>query len=314
MYHFIVNPGSRSGKGRQIWLRIKKILDRKSVAYRCYMTEYAGHARHFAEEISSRASREHPANIIVMGGDGTIHEVLTGIKDLKAVVFGFIPTGSGNDFCRGMNLPNDPVSALRVILYDHRIGRMDVPKIRFKTGSGAVTSYRFGISAGMGYDAAVCQEVQISSAKKILNRLGLGKLTYLYVALRQMIFQTPSSVKITLDENRRYAYDKMYFAAVMNQKYEGGGFKFCPLANTHDHILDVIVVEGIPKLMMLLALPSAFRGAHTHVPGIHIYRCRSIIIDSPLPLPVHVDGEPRGHRKKIAVTTETDQISIFLPE
>ena len=314
MYHFIVNPGSRSGKGKEIWHRIKKILDKKSIPYRSYMTEYAGHAKRFAEDISAHASAEHPVKIIVMGGDGTIHEVLTGIKDLRAVIFGFIPTGSGNDFCRGMNLPQDPLEALRIILYDHRTGRMDVPKIRFKSGDGAVTSYRFGISAGMGYDAAVCHEVQITPAKKILNRLGLGKLSYLYVALKQMFFLKPSSVRFTLDENRRYAYDNVYFIAVMNQKYEGGGFKFCPLANTHDHILDVIAVEGIPRILMFLALPSAFWGAHTHVPGIHIYRCRSIVVDSPIPLPVHIDGEPRGLRKKIAVTTETDQISVFLPE
>ncbi len=314
MYHFIVNPNSRSGNGRKIWNRIRTILDKKSIAYRSYMTKYAGHAIRLAEEITKDASCEKPVTIIVMGGDGTIHEVLTGIRNLKAVIFGFIPTGSGNDFCRGMNLPHDPVQALKIILYDHRIGRMDVPVIRLKNEDGTVTTSRFGISTGMGYDAAVCHEVQVTPAKKMLNNFGLGKLTYLYVALRQMLFLTPSSVRFTLDENRKYAYDKLYFIAVMNQKYEGGGFQFCPLANTHDHILDVIAVEGIPRLLMCLALPSAFRGAHTKVPGIHIYRCRSIVIESPVPSPIHIDGEPCGFKKKIAVSTEKEQISILLPE
>ena len=65
--------------------------------------------------------------MIAIGGDGTIQEVLTGITDFDRVVFGYIPTGSGNDFCRSMELPFDPMESLEYILKAERIAPMDVP-------------------------------------------------------------------------------------------------------------------------------------------------------------------------------------------
>ena len=61
-----------------------------------------------------------------------------------------------------------------------------------------------------------------------------------------------------MDEERIYPFHKVYFAAVMNQKYEGGGFKFCPDASPSDGYLDVIVVDGLSKLKVLFCLPTAY--------------------------------------------------------
>ena len=191
MYSFIVNPNSRSGQGREIWNHLRSIMESQGISYQYYLTEYVGHATEFARKISASGTPDEPATLVTVGGDGTIYEVLTGIEDLDNVIFGFIPTGSGNDFCRSMGLPRNPEEALRIILNKRRIVSMDVPKIQL--GSHA---YRFGISAGMGYDAAICQEVLITPGKKFLNRLHLGKLTYLMVALKQFLFLTPFTVTV----------------------------------------------------------------------------------------------------------------------
>ena len=71
------------------------------------------------------------------------------------------------------------------------------------------------------------QEVLATPLKKIFNRLGLGKLIYLFIALKQLIFINPGKMTVTLDGENTFSYDHVYFTAVMNQKYEGGGFKFC---------------------------------------------------------------------------------------
>lgn len=63
---------------------------------------------------------------------------------------------------------------------------------------------------------------------------------------------------VTLDGENTFSYDHVYFTAVMNQKYEGGGFKFCPDAQPDDQVLDVILVEGIRKIKLLFCLPTAF--------------------------------------------------------
>ena len=64
--------------------------------------------------------------------------------------------------------------------------------------------------------------------KKVLNKIGLGKLVYLFVALKQLLFLKPSSMTLLMDDNKKEEFSKVYFTAIMNQKYEGGGFKFCP--------------------------------------------------------------------------------------
>lgn len=121
-----------------------------------------------------------------------------------------------------MQLPQDPHEALDCILKRKHIASMDVPVISIKGRKS-----HFAISCGIGFDAAVCHEVSVTPMKKILNRVGLGKLVYLFVALKQLLFLKPVPVTLRMDEERIYPFHKVYFAAVMNQKYEGGGFKFC---------------------------------------------------------------------------------------
>ncbi len=308
MYYFIVNPNCRSGRGREIWLQLKKTLDARGIPYKYAVTRYAGHAQQIADKFTKNASVSSPCHLIVLGGDGTIHEALSGIRDLESVIFGFIPAGSGNDFCRGMKLDNDPTAALETILTFGKEARMDVPVIR----CGSYTS-RFGISCGIGYDAAVCHEVLTTPLKKVFNRIHLGKLVYVIIALKQMLTCKPAEAEIVLDGCRTVNLKKMYFAAIMNQQYEGGGFRFCPKGRPDDGRLDLIAVDGIPKLKMLCILPTAFWGGHTRFKGIHILQCKSADIRTSAPLAVHIDGESGGVRSEMSVRLEPRQLTIIVP-
>ena len=306
MYSFIVNPNSRSGEGRNVWNRLRSIMESQGISYQYFLTEYVGHATVLAEKISAAGTPEDPVTLVTVGGDGTIYEVLTGIIDLSSVVFGFIPVGSGNDFCRSMKLPQDPMKALELILSDKRPHLMDVPHI-----SCGSSSSRFAISCGIGFDAAVCHEVGVTPMKKVLNKIGLGKLVYLFVALKQLLFLKPSSMTLLMDDNKKEEFSKVYFTAIMNQKYEGGGFKFCPDASPSDGYLDVIVVDSLSKPKVICCLPTAFFGKHTHFNGIHIFRCKKIDIHSEARLAVHKDGESAGLLHDFSVCMEPKQINMI---
>ena len=308
MYYFIVNPNSRSGKGALIWKELRRTLRQKHVSYKAVFTEYRGHAVKLAASVTAKASPEHPVYLIAVGGDGTIQEVLSGVKELSCIYFGYIPPGSGNDFCRSMQLPQDPHEALDCILKRKHIASMDVPVISIKGRKS-----HFAISCGIGFDAAVCHEVGVTPMKKVLNRVGLGKLVYLFVALKQLLFLKPVPVTLRMDEERIYPFHKVYFAAVMNQKYEGGGFKFCPDASPSDGYLDVIVVDGLSKLKVLFCLPTAFWGKHTQFTGIHIFRCKKVEVFSTVPLAVHKDGESAGIQETFSVSIEKEPVKIILP-
>lgn len=306
MYYFIVNPNSRSGKAALIWKDLEKVLQERNIEYKTFFTEYKGHAALLSASITADLPADTSLRLIAVGGDGTIQEILSGVKDLSRITFGYIPTGSGNDFCRSMKLPQNPMEALDLILSDKRPHPMDVPHI-----SCGSNSSRFAISCGIGFDAAVCHEVGVTPMKKILNKIGLGKLVYLFVALKQLFFLKPSPMTLTMDGDRVEKFSKVYFTAVMNQKYEGGGFKFCPDASPSDGYLDVIVVDSLSKPKVLCCLPTAFFGKHTHFNGIHIFRCKKIDIHSDARLAVHKDGESAGLLHDFSVCMEPEQLNMI---
>ena len=106
MYYFIINPHSKSGYGMSIWKRAEAILKEREVSYEARFTEYTGHAKKLAEQI---ANLSRPCTLGVLGGDGTLNEVINGLAetDFSHITLGYLPTGSGNDFARALNLSCD---------------------------------------------------------------------------------------------------------------------------------------------------------------------------------------------------------------
>ena len=263
-YDFIINPESRSGLGEMTWKMIEPELKKQRVRYRVHMTAKRKDAGKIAEELTSDG-REH--TLVVLGGDGTLNEVVNGIRDPEKITLGYIPIGSSNDFARGLRLPKDPMDALEAVLHPGKVIRMDVGVI-----SDGTRSRRFLVSAGIGFDAAVCHEVCVSRWKVILNRLGLGKLSYAVVALDRLAKDRPAHLALTMEDGSRREFPGTCFAAFMNLPYEGGGFKFCPGASPEDGLLDVIVAHGLSVPKILCLLPLAFGGKHTGSKGITILK------------------------------------------
>ena len=86
MYHIIINPASRSGRGLRIWKeQIEPVLHQKHIAYRSYFSKAAGDVSQLISEIWS-ATQKRPLTIIILGGDGTINEALQGIEDFSQLL------------------------------------------------------------------------------------------------------------------------------------------------------------------------------------------------------------------------------------
>ncbi|MCP1103262.1 YegS/Rv2252/BmrU family lipid kinase [Aequitasia blattaphilus] len=302
MYHFIVNPNARSGLGKDTWNTIERVLVDKNVDYQVYETKYQRHATAISRKITEQ---EGIHNIIVLGGDGTVNEVVNGIFDLERVILGYVPIGSSNDFARGLSLSQNPLEALAGILNPKECVPINVGII----GYGNQKRRRFCVSSGLGFDAAVCHQIVVSHLKTFFNKIKLGKLAYAGVALQQLIKAKPSSMSITVD-GKTTKYEKVLFAAAMNLKYEGGGFMFAPKAVVNDSILNIVIAHNLPKLKILLLLPLAYRGLHTHFKGISILEGKNIIINSEVPLPIHTDGEPIFLHNKIHVTLEGKTLRV----
>ena len=244
---------------------------------------------------------------VVLGGDGTLNEVLSGIKSLEKVTLGYIPIGSSNDFARGTGIPGDPFEALDTILSPKRVEKMDIGVLK-REGKGR----RFAVSAGIGFDAAVCHEVCVSKWKRVLNLLKIGKLSYAVVAMDRIIKDRPVKLELTMDDGSTKVFEKTYFAAFMNLPYEGGGFKFCPEASGSDGFLDIMVVANLSKFKILCLLPTAFSGKHTRFKGVTILKCRSVKVVTDRALPLHTDGEPSFLSKEIEVSLEKEKLNVIV--
>ena len=304
MYTFIVNPNARTGLGRKVWNALEADLKKRNINYQGFLTRYRSHATAITRKLLSENSRR---TLIILGGDGTVNEVINGISDFEAVTLAYIPIGSSNDFARGMNLTSDPHTALEHILSPSRFTYLSVGTTEYGTHSRS-----FAVSSGFGFDAEVCCRIGRSRLKSFLNRLSLGKFSYVGIAVSSLLLQTPKRMTLTMDSEKSITFGKVYFAAAMNQKYEGGGFMFCPKANPADDFLDIIVAEGLPKLKILCLLPTAFFGKHTKVSGIHIYRCKSVVMDSEIPLPFHTDGEPISRTRRICISQNPQKIRFIM--
>ena len=327
MYHFLVNPSSCSGRGGKYWELIRTELDKRGVVYQVHFSEKPGDMARMVSDLT-----ENEVHLIVLGGDGTVNEALQGIRDFKKTRFSHIPTGSSNDLARDTGISRDPVKALVQLLENGKEIPMDVGVVHYHTayipqenslpehvvlpkrglqGNGlkenSLPDRMFLVSCGIGFDADVCQQAMSSGFKDVLNRLGLGKLTYLGIALKTILFS--GRVRAVLaavgpDGKRTgpVSIKRLMFAACMSHQYEGGGFRFCPGADASDGILDVCAVGNVPKWKVLLVFPTAFRGGHYRFQGVDRYAGRRIRIRTSRPQWVHTDGEVNALSSDITIS------------
>ena len=178
MLCFIVNEHSRSGKCAKIWKEAEAVLKKKNIDYESYVTQYEGHAFSLAHDICECGADD--IQLVVVGGDGTANEVINGMTHFEKVRFGVIPTGSGNDLARGLGIMGTPTEVIGHILNCREDYVMDLGQVSW---NGCEKPRLFAISAGAGLDALVCKKALKSKVKDALNKLHLGKLTYLFLTV-----------------------------------------------------------------------------------------------------------------------------------
>lgn len=308
MYYFIINPASGSGRGLTIWKTIQAELNRLGTDYRAYLLSRPGEAKQLA---SGFAGKKKPCTVIAVGGDGTINDVINGLGSFDHITFACIPTGSGNDFVRGLGLTKEPLAALHAILNPKEIRRINIGRTLIQEAD-KVTEHSFAVSSGIGFDAAVCDSVQSSRLKKALNLFRAGKVVYLVSALWLLLTMKRGSLKITLDDGTIQDYENCYFAAVMNLPYEGGGFYFCPDALPDDDYIDLIIANRISRLNALSLLPQALFGKHVGKNGITIIRCRLAELQYSAPSCVHTDGEVVGYYDNITIGIKSEKLPVII--
>lgn len=307
MYEIIFNPGSKSNNSSFVWETVEKYLLKNEIPYHLNKTNGPHHAKELTHKITADG-KEH--TIIVIGGDGTLNEVVNGLCDPDKVTLGLIPSGSGNDFAKATGISTVPEEAIQTI-----INCKEEDKSLVNYGELCVSGrcQRFLISCGCGFDSDVCVDVQTSKLKPILNKIGLGKLTYTLVALIKLIKLSMFTAHFNIDDREELDMDKIFFLTAMNTIYEGGGYMFCPDASPCDDKLDFLTVNSITRRRIIPLLPKAKKGKHLGAKGIDIRPISSVDISFSKPVNVHTDGEVIGTFQNVRIQCAKKHIKFCLP-
>lgn len=308
MYHFIINPKSSSGRGIRFWWAVKGELDKREIPYTAVFTKHMGHATELTEQICR--DNEGIKNLVVLGGDGTVNEVINGIPDFTEVLLGYIPSGSSNDLARSLKIPKDPIEALDNILKPKKFKYLDHGVISFPDSD--TKQRKFTCSSGMGYDANVCLEVQESPLKRSLNRFGAGKFVYIAIAVKQLITAKRITATVIIDGMKKDTYQKVLLVSNMIHRYEGGGLLMAPAADPTDGRLSICLVHGLSTLKAFLLLPTLFSGKHVNFKGVDTFDCSEIEIIMDKDVAVHTDGEIPKVCNHIKVSCVQGQIRMIL--
>jgi YegS/Rv2252/BmrU family lipid kinase len=272
-------------------------------------------------ELTSEFSEKY-IKLVVLGGDGTMNEVLQGVADFNHTYIAYIPTGSSNDLARDLKITGEPLEILKQILKAKKPVPIDMGvltynsmnKERSRLHNKHIKNTRyFNVSCGIGFDAAICEEALASKTKNFFNKIGLGKLTYGTIAIKQLFTATKSGCKLYLDDNPPIYIKRLWLMAIMVHSYQGGGIMFCPGADYRDGYFDICVGGDISTLKTLTILPRTFKGKHVGCKGVNIYKAKNVRVKTEVPLWVHTDGEVSVQSNDIELTCRKQIINILNP-
>lgn len=294
MYYFIVNTHAKTGNSIQTWNAIKTLLDTRGIVYKVYETLYAGYASQVAAELTEGAT-EH-IRIVIVGGDGTINEVINGISDFSKVSVGVIPAGTGNDFARNVGIKGNVESILDDIVAQKPETILDLGIVHWESMK---RNRIFAISSGVGFDALVTKKNSKSGIKSFCNKLGLGKLSYLILTIQSLFTLQTFPAEMEVDEVKKSTFNKVIFSCAMNLRAEGGGIPMAPKASAEDGLLSFCIAAEIPGWILPIYLVHLVLGKHEKLKHFHIHNCNDVHIKTSTPVTLHCDGEYLGETTEI---------------
>lgn len=270
---FIVNPVAGSGYAAAYEATVRKDADRFGLGSDFHRTEYPGHARTLAAELSARGAEV----VAVVGGDGTISEAAQGLGGTPTVLAP-IGAGTGNDFesITGFSerFREDDWDAL---MQGH-VARMDL---------GVCNGRRFINGMGFGFDAAVAAENY--SPDGAVKPGGKGK--YMGHILKHLLLYREGLARYEPSGGGLHYSDFGFLNTIAVGRRMAGGFMLTPHAVADDGFLDFCRIERLRLHERLRYLLAVMKVRHTGLAKTHMERLEGMVVEFERESPYHVDGE-----------------------
>lgn len=295
MYHIIANSLNLKGKNANKLEIVKSVFERAGKQYAVHLTEYRGHARDLAAEISETESDLH---LVAMGGDGTLHEVLNGIKDVTKCNLGIIPTGYSTDFAIAAGIPCDDVKYAAEIIVFKAPGAIDY--IKLSNGVRVINT------VGFGMDVDVLKRAYASKRS--------GKKKYYNAFLRTLLKHTPHPFKVDCNGQ---TYDMNgTLVCLGNGCRLAGGVKIFSQAYIDDGSMNLLLVDGLSRWKTLLTFINLNAGKLSNVKEITELNCKEVTFCSDSEnYTIQADGELYDvEGKELSAKIVSGKLKFYLPK
>ncbi len=282
-----------------------KSLDKAGIAYEQRITEFAGHAVLIARNFARRGFTK----FLIVGGDGTVSEVINGIFG-SGVTFetppeiALIPRGTGNDWARFWGLTRDYKMSLKTFL-EGKTRNIDLGMVSYVLEGENENRY-FINSVGFGLDATVAHHTN-----RIKRFVGSHAFLY-FIALLSAVFRYKSK-QAHIAAKEQTIDDLLFTMNIANGCYSGGGMKQNPDAIPWDGLMDVMMARKPAVKDILTALPLVFNGKILQHPVIESFRTKEVTLHSQNGNYFEADGIVIHYAPPASITVLPSALKMIVP-
>lgn len=281
-YFFIINPKAGKGRGSEAIHEIKKRITDSDIDAQIVITEYQKHATEIAKNLPSDFN-----NVISVGGDGTLNEVINGIDLNKKLSLGLLPVGSGNDYSFSLGQRKSFNDNFETIL-SYRINGKQKNQLRLglikyrNEFDDLIREHKFANAMGVGFDALVAH---FNQQNKKMN----GIISYLIAIIRAIRYYAPLEIETWLNEHNIIG-DKLLIS-VAKGKTSGGGFYLTPTAELFNDDFGICIIEFVKRFKLIRSLPLAIVNKLDTLKEAFLTNSSEIEINLKKSAYIHADGE-----------------------
>jgi YegS/Rv2252/BmrU family lipid kinase len=262
----IINTKSGKGAAKSKWQAIEALLNTHGFQFEHHFTEYHKHST----QLIQMAVNQGYTNIICVGGDGTIHNVVNGImlQDAiapSAISLGIIPIGTGNDWVKTHSIPKNINKAIAIIK-NGAIAQQDIGKIELYTKRNEPVY--FNNLAGVGFDGYV-----VSKVEKLKH---LGAVAYILGALSGVF--NAKNIDCVISTNTEEVINKSLMVLVGICQYSGGGMRLTDDPKIDDGLFDISAGLNFTSFDIIRNIMRLFNGKLKHSRKVWMSKSSSVSI------------------------------------
>ena len=285
MLGIIINPKSGKNYFRAQRKYLFELLRHRHQPFTYRVTQYPDHAIECARELVEKGYDQ----ILVLGGDGTLSEVINGIMraDLTAeqrqkVRFGLMPRGTGNDWGRFWGLTKKHKESLRRF-FEGEGHPIDIGCVTYWRNN--IEHHRYFInSVGFGVDPLCCKK-----AEALKYYIGSHHVNYLFGLIAAIIQHKSQHMILTVD-GKPTVNDALFTMNIGNGPFSGGGIRQNPDADPSDGIFNSMFIKRPTFGQILKAIPKLYNGRLTELPFVYPIKGKEIEIDYRHHILIEADG------------------------